>query len=124
MKAQTVPAGRRRMNKQWWRLVVQDEDTETDPEQEWFEEVCVENPEQVIKNFNNTLHPGERPRKLIAAIPILKGNGHKAHKWRKASLVTEAGGFDRYCCEDCGATGKRHGLNSYVVPDKKGPCKP
>jgi len=40
------------------------------------------------------------------------------HKWTKASLVTEKGGYDRMVCELCGAKGKRHGLGS-ITADKR-----
>jgi len=66
------------------------------------------------------LKPGEKARQLIAAIPI---NKNKSHTWAKYSLVTEKGGYDRYRCSVCGAFGKRHGLSSFVIPDKKGQCK-
>ena len=40
------------------------------------------------------------------------------HDWQKTSLVTERGGYDRYTCSKCGATGKRWGLSEYITPDK------
>jgi len=41
------------------------------------------------------------------------------HDWEKASLVTEAGGYDRYRCVRCGAKGKRYGVEETVRPDRK-----
>jgi hypothetical protein len=41
------------------------------------------------------------------------------HHWRKTSLVTESGGFDKQKCELCDATGKRFGISWPPVADKK-----
>lgn len=68
-----------------------------------------------IAMFNATLREGERARVFLSA--QILGKGKTPHDWRKASLVTERGGYDRYTCARCGATGKRHGLSSHVTPD-------
>ena len=107
-----------------WRLIVQYKNDTINPDLEWMEE-CFLNvtPEECIEKFNCGLRPGEKARQLIAAIPINKNKSYKPHSWKKQSLVTERCGYDRYRCRECGVFGKRHGLNSFVVPDKKGPCK-
>ena len=72
----------------------------------------------MIKRFNQSLRKSEFPRKVIRV-----RNSHKRarirHDWKKVSLVTEKGGFDKYKCLECGATGKRYGLAEFVTPDRK-----
>lgn len=74
--------------------------------------------EYMIKRFNDTLRIGELPRKVIRVRQIDKSVNRK-HDWKKISLVTEKGGYDRYRCSLCGATGKRYGLAAFVTPDRK-----
>ena len=74
----------------------------------------------IVDNFNATLRPHEKAREFISAIStVKKENAVFPHDWRKVSLVTEKGGFDKMKCSRCGATGKRYGLGSYVQIDKK-----
>lgn len=101
--------------KKMWKCFVKYRDTGPNGE-DWEEILCLEEtPEQCIEHFNETLRPWERPRELVAALPMKA----KCHSWEKFSLVTEAGGYDIYKCKICGAMGKRYGLQQIVIPDKK-----
>ena len=109
--------------KRWWRCIVRHVDEAETIENEWFEDMCLDDdPQLVIDHFNATREKHELERVLVAAISISK-DAPKPHTWQKASLVTERGGYDRYRCTVCGATGKRYGLNDFITPDKKGNCK-
>jgi len=83
--------------------------------------------EMTIAAFNDSLHPGEKPRVLVC-VEVAANKEKLRHDWKKASLVTEVRGvrmFDRYRCSQCGATGKRHGVGD-VKPDSGTPewCHP
>lgn len=98
-------------------------DEEDTVENEWEEEMCLDcDPQLMIDHFNATRNATELERIIVAAIPIIK-DAPKPHTWKKHSLVTEAGGYDRYRCKVCGAFGKRHGLSDFITPDKKGGCR-
>lgn len=88
----------------------------------WWEESWSDiPPEEIIENFNNTLRPHEKARKLID-YEILEDNENKPHSWKKKSLVTQIKGdisFDIYRCTECGVTGKRFGIAGQIVLDKK-----
>ena len=71
----------------------------------------------IIKRFNQFLKKGEVKRKVIRVRNTTKRARIK-HDWQKTSLVTERGGFDKYKCSNCPATGKRYGLVTFVTPDK------
>jgi hypothetical protein len=101
-----------------------------DPDEKaWLEEqnVSVQDdvtPEQhgrkLIDWFNSTCHVGETHREFVDAIALDgKSTVGVRHTWEKYSLVTQKGGYDVYKCSTCGATGKRNGLSSNVVPDKR-----
>lgn len=90
---------------------------------ETYNNVNTSDPEKgaqgIIDNFNNTLRPNERPRKILKFLDHEGGKVYP-HDWGKVSLVTEIGGYDRMECNVCGITGKRHGLGQNgVEPDKK-----
>lgn len=72
----------------------------------------------MIKRFNQSLRKNELPRKVIRVRNTNK-RARMKHDWKKDSLVTETGGFDKYKCLKCGATGKRYGLAKFVTPDRK-----
>ena len=75
--------------------------------------------ESMIARFNDTLRPGEKPRKLLDV--KAGGTAAKPHRWQKTNLVTKIGrglAFDEYKCLDCGITGRRHGVEG-VAPDRK-----
>jgi hypothetical protein len=100
---------------------------EIDSDRTWkesFSDLVVDNMtilqhcEFMIKRFNATLRPGELPRKVISVRPTDKPV-NRNHRWKKESLVTEKGGYDKYRCSHCGATGKRYGLAAFVTPDRK-----
>lgn len=72
----------------------------------------------VVESFNNSLKPNEHPREILH-VRNSSIKGPILHNWKKKSIVTEKGGYDIYQCSNCGALGKRHGLSSTVVADKK-----
>jgi hypothetical protein len=80
----------------------------------------VEHVKGLLEYFNKTLKPGETKRHLVL---LRKINNNKEarldHEWKKESLVTEKGGYDRYKCSRCKITGKRYGLSNYIKIDKK-----
>lgn len=80
---------------------------------------------RVIAFFNDTLRPGELPRRLIKVVnaedtplkPVVN-----SHHWEKQNLVTvidRLGSYDVMKCKACGATGKRFGLALTVSIDAK-----
>lgn len=75
--------------------------------------------ERIIQNFNDTLRPKERPRKLIR-VEFGEGEASERHDWEKTNLVTQRdarGQFDSYKCRKCGITGKRRSFDGGVAPD-------
>lgn len=78
--------------------------------------------EGIIQNFNATLRPYEKPRRLVR---VLSAGKSIEHHWEKTSLVTEMGkrnegSFDRMMCSRCGVTGKRYELGCCgVTRDRK-----
>ena len=92
----------------WW----EEFDVDTDDPQKWAQET--------IDNFNHTLRPGEAKRSISKQVRILDIDSIRDHLWRKDSLVTESGGYDRMSCSRCGITGKRYGLGQHgITRDKK-----
>lgn len=74
---------------------------------------------QLLHFFNRTRRPGDI-RRTFHSVEVLDKHSIEKHDWRKTSLVTEAGGYDRMKCERCGITGKRYGLGQHgVIRDKK-----
>jgi hypothetical protein len=73
----------------------------------------------ILEAFNSSLRSGELPRRLVYTRILKIENPVYQHDWEKASLVTERGGYDRYRCNHCKATGKRYGLSPYVRIDKQ-----
>lgn len=79
---------------------------------------------RVMDNFNATLRPGEKGRRLVR---IESSEGEFAahiipHTWEKQNLVTiqdRHGIYDKMKCRVCGIMGKRFGLNPKVTPDLK-----
>lgn len=77
----------------------------------------------LLKRFNDTLRPGEKPRRLVRIVAT-EATAPKPfvteHRWEKQNLVTISdrnGLYDKMKCKICGATGKRYGLRD-VTPDK------
>lgn len=80
-----------------------------------------EEAEKVIANYNASLRPKEKPRKLVKVL-WAKVVPDTAHRWVKSNLVTiNKGGrmYDTALCERCGATSKRYGFAGTYVLDKK-----
>lgn len=77
--------------------------------------------EGLINNFNDSLYPGSAPRELLSWKETEDATPFRIrHDWEKTSLVTEAGGYDRMRCRNCGITGKRYGLGEAgVMRDRK-----
>jgi hypothetical protein len=88
---------------------------------------AIQDAQAMLDNFNRTLRPGELPRTLcnVREIKNSKKVAEVRHVWEKISLVTKRGGYDRYKCKNCKATGKLHRLGDLVIPDGKftGFCK-
>jgi hypothetical protein len=88
---------------------------------------------EIVKRFNETLKPYEKPREFVDAIEPMTENFVKnpravnapqpaklMHQWEKTSLVTEKGGYDKMTCKVCGAKGKRFGMGQFgVKADRK-----
>ena len=97
-------------------------------EREWWEDYDEDIPnaqlwaEETIKNFNACLRPKEKPRTLLK-VEVLDASNEKFHKWVKRphsqSIMFRGNIVDLMYCERCGITGKRYGLNGYVVIDSK-----
>lgn len=76
--------------------------------------------EDMIDRFNQTLRPGESPRKLLG-VEIISGDREK-HRWEKQNLVTKKGKlgyYDSMECTNCGITGKRYTLGGNIIKDTK-----
>ena len=76
----------------------------------------------MLNNFNATLRPGEQKRSLVFGRVLKSKEGNTKHEWDKTNLVTIIKGrfsYDTYKCSICGITGKRFGLNNYVIRDDK-----
>lgn len=75
--------------------------------------------ERTIKNFNDTLRPGEKARKFLGVFFDQEDNKEKAvHLWSKTNLVTIIRGHrshDTLKCLNCGVTAKRFGLDSIKI---------
>lgn len=100
--------------------------TQTDGIKEWDEkntrecETIEEGAGEIIDNFNATLRPGEKPRKIVKVTQIALFD--PPHTWGKVNLVTKidnAGQYDGYKCSVCGATGKRRTLSEHITRDAK-----
>lgn len=111
--------------KKHYRMLINHADAKDPEDNYWVEESWSEKtPPEIIKFFNNTLYPRQKPRILITWFELEEeGKTNKPHNWSKSSLVTQmaTGGvsYDAYKCSDCGAKGKRFGLSSSVTPDRK-----
>ena len=75
---------------------------------------------KTIERYNNSLYPGDLPRRLIDV--IVTDEVSEAHKWEKTNLVTVMGkggfSYDTARCERCGITAKRLGLGDYLIDPK------
>ena len=85
----------------------------------------VENPrkwaEKIIKSFNETLRPYEKPRELVDVV-VLNAKNNK-HEWEKRtdgmSVRFRGHLVDLVYCKRCGITGKRYGMSHHVKIDSK-----
>lgn len=80
--------------------------------------------ERIVKFFNDTLRPGETPRKVVEAKEVTneESNYVKQHDWAKTNLFTKIKrhiSWDEYVCLNCNATGKIYHLGGDVVLDYK-----
>jgi len=109
------------MSKKHYHILVNYKEAKSG-ESHWWEECWLDcSPEETIREFNKTLRPNERARKLID-YEVLESSENKPHSWRKLNLVTQIVKgqlFDIYICEVCKATGKRFGLCGGITLDKK-----
>ena len=66
-----------------------------------------------VDNFNATLRPHERARKVVS-VRLADNSVSDEHDFHKTCLVTvndpRLGLYDRMACRVCGVTGKRFGL--------------
>jgi len=112
--------GKSGMGKKYYHMLINYKDAKPG-ELHWWEESWLDcSPKEMVQEFNTTLHPGERARKLID-YEILEGE-NKPHSWKKTNLVTQIKNglqFDSYRCDICGVTGKRYGLGGYITLDTK-----
>lgn len=88
------------------------------------------NPEQwgraLVKKFNDTLQPGERPRDVLGVrvVELTADEAAKvpiAHDWEKTNAVTiykRGQLYDTAKCRRCGVTAKRFGVGRHVVDPK------
>lgn len=75
---------------------------------------------QLIKHFNETLHPGESRREVVRTEIAGVSTAHDWYK-RTDGMSARIGGriVDVFECSKCGITGKRAGLSSIVKRDSK-----
>lgn len=79
--------------------------------------------QDLINRFNATLCQGESPRTLISVSILSDENQKQAHQWEKQNLITisntSGASYDKMKCTVCGVTGKKYGLDPYVIRDTK-----
>jgi len=96
--------------REWW----EDYDKDISDANEWAK--------NTIAQFNATLRPHEKARKLLDVV-VLDESNKKHHRWVKRtdgmSVNFRGGLVDLMFCERCGITGKRHGISSTVIIDSK-----
>jgi len=100
----------------------------TDGGKEWSEEYDLSDvndaqkwAKKTVKEFNETLQPGERARKILV-VQVIDADTTPDHKWEKTNLYTlrTAGiPYDAYKCLRCGITGKRFTLDGGVARDRQ-----
>lgn len=75
---------------------------------------------ETINRFNETLHPGEAPRKYVGVEKV--SDLTFKHDWEKTNLMTisdRTGMYDTYRCAACGITAKRYGIGGSIHRDRK-----
>lgn len=74
----------------------------------------------LIDNFNNTLRPKERARKVLD-VTFEDNKAQASHDWHKTNLVTMFSGnhfYDTLICLECGVTAKRYGIDNVCLDPK------
>lgn len=75
----------------------------------------------LIQKFNDTLRPGEKPRKMVS-VSLAGESESQPHDWQKMNLVTvmdpRLGFYDILQCRVCGITAKRFGLDRVLIDRK------
>jgi hypothetical protein len=77
--------------------------------------------ENLIQRFNNSLRPGETPRKYVGVEEAPDSDALIPHEWQKTNLVTIIKGlqvYDTAICLRCNITAKRFGLDGYTIDPK------
>lgn len=78
------------------------------------------NPKEYIENIITSFNKERGYDYMLVRLKrTRKGTLRVVHNWQKVSLVTEKGGYDKYKCSLCGATGRRYGVSNFIRPDKK-----
>lgn len=95
-------------NIRWAEIVITPKNVEIEP---WLA--------SMVRNFNENLRKGEKPRKLILWEVVSR---KCMHRWEKTNLVSQAGPgrlgcYDTFKCSQCGATAKRVGFSNWMLPD-------
>lgn len=72
---------------------------ETDDPKKWAQDT--------IAQFNATLRPYEKARRLVDVVLLDEHNDPIDHKWEKTNLVSNHDGTDDYRCSRCGVRGKK-----------------
>lgn len=119
-----------------FRMIVKYRDDDSPPWNEDEDRSEIENmedaqtwSEETIVKFNRFLRSHEIPRELVR-VEHLDDESSK-HSWTKTSITTimdRRGTYDEVKCNNCGITGKRHGLTNIIRdPEYKawgyGDCK-
>jgi hypothetical protein len=94
----------------------------------WKEEYVINDSDPIewakntIDKFNSTLNPHESPRELVGVEVLDELEKNNQHNWSKTNLITIVRGssvYDTMKCEKCGISGKRYGLDGWVIRDSK-----
>lgn len=95
--------------------------------EEWWEDynINTDDPEKLssgmVNSFNDSLRPGESPRKLLK-VEIISEKNIK-HDWIKRtdgmSVLFRGEHVDLIYCGKCGITGKRYGMGNPTRIDSK-----
>lgn len=72
--------------------------------------------EIIIQNFNDTLRPGERERKLLD-VTFESNEAVAQHDWTKMNAITVSDPrmYDIMECKICFITAKRYGLTNIII---------
>ncbi len=93
----------------WWENFDEEEVVDEATAKAWAD--------ATLQRFNDTLRPGEEPRRFTGRAELL-GAGKKEHRWHKLNITTQSdhrGHFDMMRCEVCRAEGRRYGFGERGV---------